>query len=455
MSGDRFSQQLPPRANRRVGVGVAWVAIVGVLVFVIIRTWLNAHTPAAEQAGDDISLQMASRNAVGYRILLQTSGAEEKGRDKIRQVSGQIGAQAHTPTQRLQNVTVIGELNGAAAAIDELDRSRSMLNTPDLKADSQSLRTLYTESPAALSLQSRSQLVADLGWHGQLALSFGQPSTDQPRQKIVSSSVRALVASIGFELLIGVLLLAGIGLFTLAIVRLVDGRVQFVYEKSRLDSGPFIEAFALYLVGYVGIGVLFHYAHIRSTWSAYVLDTAWVIFAACWPLLRGVKWNDLRRGLGWQAGRGFFREALAGIGAYVATMPLLAVAISITALLSSISGEKPIHPIVFGAGGASARAIVGLYVLASIWAPIVEETMFRGALFHHLRASHRWLFSALLSGVIFASLHPQGWTAIPLLAAIGITFAAIREWRGTTIASAVAHALNNAVATTVMILVLG
>ncbi len=138
----------------------------------------------------------------------------------------------------------------------------------------------------------------------------------------------------------------------------------------------------------------------------------------------------------------------------MAGLPLMAAAIGVTVLLSKFSGEKPIHPIVFGAGGAKAAAIVGLYLLASVWAPVVEETMFRGALFNYLRAWHRWLLSAVVSSLIFAALHPQGWTGIPVLATIGFNFAAIREWRGTVIASGTAHALNNAVATTMLVLVL-
>jgi membrane protease YdiL (CAAX protease family) len=64
------------------------------------------------------------------------------------------------------------------------------------------------------------------------------------------------------------------------------------------------------------------------------------------------------------------------------------------------------------------------------------------------------LISGLISSLIFAAVHPQGWTAIPVLGAIGFVLASIREWRGTFIASATAHALNNAVVTTFVILAL-
>jgi len=186
----------------------------------------------------------------------------------------------------------------------------------------------------------------------------------------------------------------------------------------------------------------------------YLIELGWVAFACTWPLLRGVSSSQIRQGLGWHTGRGVFREMGAGIVGYVTGMPLMVAAVYTTALLSHLSGTTTTHPIVFEPRG-SAGAIIGLYLTASVWAPIVEESMFRGALFNFLRGHHRWLFSAALSAFIFASLHPQGWTAIPVLGMIGFIFAGIREWRGTTLASATAHALNNATVTTLLILTLG
>jgi membrane protease YdiL (CAAX protease family) len=73
-------------------------------------------------------------------------------------------------------------------------------------------------------------------------------------------------------------------------------------------------------------------------------------------------------------------------------------------------------------------------------------------LFHHLRSRHGWWVSAVVVSLLFAAIHPQGWAAIPTLGMIAMTFAAIREWRGTIIASAAAHALNNAAVLTVLII---
>jgi membrane protease YdiL (CAAX protease family) len=54
--------------------------------------------------------------------------------------------------------------------------------------------------------------------------------------------------------------------------------------------------------------------------------------------------------------------------------------------------------------------------------------------------------------ILFAAMHPQGWAGVPVLASIAIVLAAIREWRGTILASATAHALNNGFAMTMLVL---
>ena len=97
-------------------------------------------------------------------------------------------------------------------------------------------------------------------------------------------------------------------------------------------------------------------------------------------------------------------------------------------------------------------------LLARVIAPIVEETMFRGVLYRHLReASHAWrwlpsvIFSGTVSSFIFAIVHPQGIVAVPVLMALAYGFVIAREWRGTLIPAIVGHALNNGVVTTLAV----
>jgi membrane protease YdiL (CAAX protease family) len=162
--------------------------------------------------------------------------------------------------------------------------------------------------------------------------------------------------------------------------------------------------------------------------------------ALLWPRVRGVPWRTLRAELGWTIGRGVPREIGAGLVGYLAGLPIVALGLGLTLLLNRLTGEDASHPIARDAAGGSAFRVV---LLLCVWAPLVEESVFRGALYRSLRPALRPVAAAAIVGVIFAALHPQGWTAIPVLASLGLSFALIREWRGTLIAPMAAHALHN------------
>jgi membrane protease YdiL (CAAX protease family) len=157
--------------------------------------------------------------------------------------------------------------------------------------------------------------------------------------------------------------------------------------------------------------------------------------------------------LGWTRGRGFWREVGVGLIGYVAGLPVLVLGMVITFVLMKYTGKTASHPIV-NQPVDRARDVLGLVLLAVVWAPLIEETMFRGALFSHLRAWAGWWISAPLVSLIFAAIHPQGWAAIPVLTAIALVLAALREWRGSAVAAMVAHGANNAVAVALMLMML-
>ena len=121
-----------------------------------------------------------------------------------------------------------------------------------------------------------------------------------------------------------------------------------------------------------------------------------------------------------------------------------------SALLPGGGGESGGEPV-----GPEAHPVVGWMYHGDFWtklaclglaagfAPLFEEIFFRGALHRYFRGRFRFFASALLTGVIFAALHPQGVFAIPALASIGIGFSLLREWRDSLVAPMVAHAINN------------
>jgi len=224
--------QSTDRADSRVGVVLAWLAILGVVGFVAVRVWLMSHDPRMEEAGGDVTLQMASRTAVGYHVLTQSLGKDAVPPGRLRETTASVVAQAHTPRQQLQAVAVIGEILGAPAALDELERARGQVHSKELRANADALQTIYTSGADKITCDQATDLTKNLGWPGQLATTFGAPDDNPVRSKVLRAALRALTAAIGIEILIGLGLLAGLALLTIAIIRGIDGKLRPAYRPT-------------------------------------------------------------------------------------------------------------------------------------------------------------------------------------------------------------------------------
>ncbi|MGA2442695.1 MAG: CPBP family intramembrane glutamic endopeptidase, partial [Tepidisphaeraceae bacterium] len=179
-----------------------------------------------------------------------------------------------------------------------------------------------------------------------------------------------------------------------------------------------------------------------------------VLAALAWVRARGAWGRRLADAVGWNAGRGFVREMFAGIIGYIAGIPLVAVGMAVALALARLSSTRASHPVEFDiTTGGWVRIL--LFLLACLFAPVTEELMFRGMFLRHLTLRWPRLWSAVIVSVLFAAIHPQGWTAIPLLGAVGLVLALIRFRRDSLVASMTAHALNNALVLTVLICLAG
>jgi membrane protease YdiL (CAAX protease family) len=117
-------------------------------------------------------------------------------------------------------------------------------------------------------------------------------------------------------------------------------------------------------------------------------------------------------------------------------------------------GEGPSHPVGEVALVRDPWVWLAVILLAVVLAPIVEEIMFRGLLYRHLREATRRVgtflsiaAATLASGFVFAIIHPQGLLGVPVLMALASSFALTREWRGSLVGPMVAHGINNGFAT--------
>jgi membrane protease YdiL (CAAX protease family) len=315
-------------------------------------------------------------------------------------------------------------------------------------------RTIYTLGADALTPDESRMLIERHHWFGRLATSYGLPSDDPRRAAAMVPARRSvLVMGGGFVLALGALV-CGIALAILAIMLMQQRRIVAAYTPAPpWVGGRFVEAFALYLAGMVGLSLALARLFPRAGLSATFLLFALLPVAMVYLRLRGVEWSEILRGLGWHRGRGVLREIGAGLYGYIAGLPLLAVGVVTTLILMKVTGNTPTHPIV-NEPVDRPMEVLQLVLLACVGAPIVEETMFRGALLGHLRTRLGWWISAPIVSILFAAIHPQGWVAIPTLGAIAMVLAALREVRGSIIASMTAHALNNSVAVMMMVMLM-
>jgi membrane protease YdiL (CAAX protease family) len=184
-----------------------------------------------------------------------------------------------------------------------------------------------------------------------------------------------------------------------------------------------------------------------------------------------VRWD-----IGLRFGKQPALEPVIGVATYAMALPLVALGLFVTVMIlffeSALHGggaadsfqpvHLPSHPVVDYVIRHDWGARLQVLLLASVIAPIVEETMFRGVLYRHLReASARFgfvlsfLFSATLVSFVFAVIHPQGLEAVPVLMALAFTFCLVREWRGTLVPAMITHAISNGLVVSLMILAMG
>ena len=93
--------------------------------------------------------------------------------------------------------------------------------------------------------------------------------------------------------------------------------------------------------------------------------------------------------------------------------------------------------------------------------PLVEESIFRGGVYHYLRGrlagigpGGGMVASVLVSSLVFALIHPQGILGVPPLLTLAIILTLIREWRGSLVGSVAVHAVHNGATTTLLLLLM-
>lgn len=384
-------------------------------------------------------------------------------------VEDQLAPIAATPRDQLRLAIVYDAVGDTTKALAELDKIKLDQADEDTKADIETATTMLQgngASPdAAKALQDRQ------GWYGQLVATRDLAKTDPVREPVVTAGLPLLIIIFAGGLLFAFMFLAGIVLWVVALALGASGRLR-PYSPQPLLHGPIgLEMVTLFFLAFILMQVIA--APLASVLSgslglpaeAVVLMLQWSLVALlAWPLLRGVPGAEARRALGLHSGRGFFRELGVGVLGYMAGLPMLAIGAVISLIATFIyhqitnPGNTPDpnafaqHPIIDKAASAGPLFLLMIATLAVVWAPLVEETIFRGALYPELRRKLGWIAGAAITGLIFAIVHPIPWLMLTPWVMLGLHFSLLRHWRGSLIAPMTAHFLQNAGAITMITL---
>lgn len=443
---------------------LAWAVIVLAVGFVVYRNAF-APSPKDENSGPEMS-ELQGRYVVGVAHLFNV-------RSEALIEAGMQGHESYS--DQLRRAVIAGEALGPDAA---LERLRGLAQAPGASAHDQQLLTLLTKLYVSyanrdwqgrLSEQERAAVRA-MGWTGQLALAPEHGPDATERSVVLARADRTVIAILGYGVLLLILGTTGLVLAVVMIVLWAQGRLHSRLGPPSAHSGTYAEAFAVYMALFFLLGLAARYISVPEKWMPMRSGIVALLSVAAvlWPVLRGVSWQQVRRDIGWTAGRRPLSEAFLGVPTYATSLVAAFAGLLLFLLFSSVrrrmglSSPAPSHPIVEWVSGAGWLVWAQVAFVACVVAPFVEETMFRGLLYRQLRqATGRLrpaasaLLSAFVVSVLFAAIHPQGLSFAPVLAGLAFVFALVREWRGSLVAPMTAHALTNGMSLLVLSVVFG
>lgn len=473
---------LPDTGHRKMirGFGIlAWMVVLGLTGYLMFNSLMTQkQQKVTEMARGELLQAIATgKFALGIRELANNPGGQQldgQARDLLEAIDvGPI-------EQRFCYAIMVNEFDGAELALEAMDNVRSKTGAINLDYSERQNRlesiltgifgSLQNDDTPAVTDEDRQYLSDQLPWFGELALNTSRTKSTRRSQLIERAEYSVILISIGVLAGLGMLVI-GIIAFFIFVTRILNGSLRHrVVDDSRY--GPvYIETFAIWFLLFLGVSLALALQGTRGmSMSTAALTMLLPMAALFWPVFRGVPNQDLLDDVGLRI-RNPLVEIAAGAAAYLAMLPMLLVGIIVSVILMGIMSmiQAPAahefaptgvpHPIANEAfNGSLVQAMITIFFVASVLAPLTEEIMFRGVLYRHMRDGSsrmaRWasiIFAALFSSLIFAAIHPQGIVGIPVLTTLAFGFCLVRQWRGSLLAPMTMHAIHNGLATSVLI----
>lgn len=374
---------------------------------------------------------------------------------------------------RLRAAIVAGEIEGDEEAARRLAELLDRLDRHDpLAADAAALAPIYSADAGAgheVSGDDAARLRERHGFFAEVALTHHLPREHPDRADLLTGGGKLIAVVMTAMAVGGLALLAGFVLFIVGAVQVARGRLRSSLVRPEAGGSVYLEVYVLFVAGFLLLKLsawaVGEWAP-GATWIGIAMILAqWSLLAVVlWPRLRGVSTRRLAGSMGWHAERGFWREVgfgligyLAGLPVYLAGLVLTILALVIATQIRGLGAGEPPVPAetIFEIIGSSPPIELFLFFsLAVIWAPLCEESVFRGALYRHLRGRWSVPLAALLSATLFGFMHGYGPMFVFPLIALGTVFAIMREWRGSLVAPITAHMLHNTTVTVLLMVML-
>jgi len=464
-----------------------WIAIFAAVIgYLVVSVAQNFVPVSAPEPGAEVPA-LVGGGAVGFQpdLVFKLSIRLEEFMEASPDSAEMLAVYASTPREKLYLSVAAGELEGPEVALehmpirmldDDADAPPPTEAETEFWNDVDAFERIYVfargggagspveagviDEATAAGLRDRHDYYAEVALTHTLAP--GTPARDGLRT--VGPEFWAVLALVLF---IGLAIVVGFMLFIVAIVAVATGRIRPAFVRPRAGGSVFLEVFALFVCGFLLLKIVSwmidRLAPADAVWPTFAsLGLQWLLLVIpFWPVLRGMKWERFAGTIGLHRGRGVVREVAMGLLGYLAGLPIFLGAVMFTVILLTIKqaifpdqAAPPENPMIELVGGASPLLLVLFLALATTWAPLCEELVFRGALFRHMRGYMPALVAALIVGVLFAFMHNYGPLMTPPLIALGFNFALMREWRGSLIAPITAHFLHNATSLTLVILLM-
>lgn len=497
----------PPDKGSRTMALVGWLAALALLGVVIVMNQFG-EAPAEEPFRHVVPENDAF--GLSAKTFVKLSRVSPMFETSSPMFAAEVAQSAKTPEDHIRAAIVKAELDSPEAGLKALDAPESVAakfaDTPSapegtaapaaesaddpaalpppqddvavkhaaqIATDTRIVRSVLTEGPLGLTSSEREAFEARYGWFARLALARGLPPESAERREVLAGGGQILAAVVLALGIFFVALVGGLIAFVIMLTGISRGQVKPAFVPPTAGGSVWIETAAIFIGSFVllRVGTSLLASQFGSEPPAWVgvvhLGAQWLLaFVPLYPLIRGLSKQEWSRQIGLHTGRGFFREVGAGIYGYFAALPVLAAAMVVTVIIiflrSALSagpgGEAPAppdNPIVDILSKAGPLELALLFSLAVIWAPLVEESIFRGAIFRQVRGRTGLALAAIISACMFGLMHGYDFFLLLPVTTIGFVFALMREWRGSLIPTITAHALHNGVILTLGILFLG